>query len=548
MRVVKDRLWLVLKIGDGVAQSNLPASDGDTSSVDLLEGVSLDDKQSCTRLKALMRGVPGVWVGQEGDRLVLVTDAYGMLPVFSYRAGDTYYFFTHFPDLVAAVPSLSLTPDPAGIWEAMTFDLILGRRTVFQEICMFPPSSVIVIDCQTGTERVIPYDHLSFEKLSNITEVEAGAQVAELLESVLAGMAGDHFLLPLSGGVDSRLLATAMVKVFGPERITALTYACRPTSYEFVYAQRTCDILGIKDWRGYILTADSYLRSLRIFPERLGGGMSIAHGHLFDALSFKKNEWIGMTLVSGAFADAAGGYGAKPPELRSQPVEQSHYYRHLEKVDTSLHLGETKALIEQDIRDIYAGWQDGSVVETFDEYSYITQRQPRLLFAQSLLYQDILPAAQPFTDPDLAEFLLGLPYDLRHYKRAIRAAIRHLNVDLYKLPDISSKMIQESVFDWFDVYRGKVINNLSMLLTFAAGNRHLFFSPYQTECQDYNLRTSHRRLALDAIDTLQTYGLVSSGQAQILKKKPYRPYRGLLLPCIQYWAITIAAALKQFSG
>lgn len=548
MVIVKDRFWLVVKLNRDIIKANLSFRDQEHSSNGKLENIDLDDQQNYTHLKKRMLGHPAVGVDKNPERLVLVTDVYGMLPVFSYCNDNTYYFFSHFPDLINELPNLQLTPDSAGIWEAMTFDVILGRRTIFREIKMLPSSSVITIDLRTGMQSEVKYDNLTFEAISGIDERKAGKKAVELLKKALAKIKGDHFLLPLSGGVDSRLLAAVMVEVFGPDRITALSFACRPSSYEFVYAKKTCDILGIKDWRGHILTADSYLRSLQIFPHRFGGNLSISHGHLYDALQANKDKWAGMTLVSGAFADAAGGYGAKSPELCFQSVEESDYYRHLIKIDSVLHLGQTRACIEQDIKDIYNDWQNGSKAETFDEYAYVTQRQPRVLFPQSILYSDILPVGQPFTYPELSEFLFGLPFELRDYKRAIRAAIRHINPRLYKLPDISSKMMQDSWTDRLHIYSGKVLNNLNLLFTYIFNDRRLFFSPYQTECQDYNLRTSHRRLALEAIEVLQECGVISKEQGLILKKKTYRQYKGIHLACAQYWAITVAAALNQFSN
>lgn len=547
MIIVKDRFWLLIELNNGVLNGNFNFGDWQSFSGVKLRNEDLGHREYFRDLKAFMRGVAGVLVDQVGGRLTLATDAYGMLPVFYYQTDDTYYFFTHFPDLLDAFPDIILTPDPAGIWEGMIYDQILGGRTIFKEISMLPPSTMIAIDCRSGAKSMSAYDGLKFERISDIDEREAGQRVADLLKEVLARMEGDHFLLPLSGGVDSRLLAAAMVDLLGPDRITALSFACNSSSYEFIYAKKTCEILGIKDWRGHILTQESYLRSLKVFPSRFGGELSISNGHLYDALSTRMSEWAGKVLVSGAFADAAGGFHADPPEFRYKPVEESHYYRHLIKLDSFLRFGKSKEFIEQDIRDNHAHWQDGSTIMTFDEYAYITNRQPRMLFLQSLSYKDILPVVQPFADRDLSEFLFALPFELRRYKRAIRAAIRHINPEVYDLPDISSKMLHDSWPDRLHIYRGKVLNNLNLLLTCAFGDRKLFFSPYQTECQDYNLRTIHRRLALKCIDILLEYDVISSDQGCNLKKKPYKLYRGLHLACAQYWAITIAITLSKFA-
>ena len=542
----KNRFWMTLETGKSPESPRFGELGNGGETVSLPAGFNFSDSDSGPFFKNVMRGITGVMVYEGPDECKIITDAYGMLPVFCYGTGEKRYYFTHFPDLLEALPDITLSPDPVGIWEAMLYDVIFGTRTIFREIRMLPPSSVITVDAASGSESMERYDHLEFGRIEGKDLEEAGRRVAELLKGVLSKMTGERFLLPLSGGVDSRVLAAAAAAVFGSDRITALSFACRPSSYEFVYARKTCEILGIKDWRGHILTQDSYLRSLRVFPERFGGNLSISHGHLYDALQANRHEFQGMTLLSGAFADAAGGYHAEPPEMGALHVEESHNYRHVMKLDEAFCLKGVRDMVIQDIKDNFSEWRNGSTIETFDEYAYVTNRQPRVLFMQSLLYQDILKTEQPFTDPALSTFLFGLPYEMRAYKRGVRAAIKHLSGPLYRLPDISSKMIQDAFRDRLHIYRGKVINNLCRLATLATGDRHMFFSPYQTECQDYNLRVAHRKLVHGAVGTLKDYGVIDDEQCKVLSSRPNKQFGGGVMPCAQYWAITIAEALRRF--
>jgi len=507
------------------------------------DDLSTPSNSTAEQLRNELTGKSATIVSTSNNSITIVTDTYGTLPIYLYSKGSHHCFFSHFPDLLNKIAPNTLTPDNVGIWESMLYDATIHTRTIFKEITMIPTATCATINFLNKNLAMTKFNHLSFQSIEGMDSYEAGSAVAEKLKNSLSLYKDKRFLLPLSGGIDSRLLAGAMVEVFGPDRITALSFACSKNSYELKYAKNVCDVLGIKDWRTHILTNKSYMHSLEKLPMRLGGNLSISHGHLFDALSSSKGTLSEMTLVSGAFADAAGGYHASSPSVQ----QKSHYYRHLSSMDKILDLGNNKQEFLSDLDEVKKTWKDYSTIDSFDEYFYVTNRQPKVIFTQSLLYGDFLPVIQPFTNPNLSDYLFGLPYHLRSHKLSLRMAIFSISSKLFELPDISSKMIKRNTSDLAHIYRGKILNNLARLATRTTFDKHLFFSPYQTECQDYNLRTFHRKKVLAAFSDLEQKGIISTKQSKILRQKPYKQFGGGLLPCVQYWAITISETLKQFS-
>ncbi len=109
-------------------------------------------------------------------------------------------------------------------------------------------------------------------------------------------------------------------------------------------------------------------------------------------------------------------------------------------------------------------------------------------------------------------------------------------------------MLPDSFGSIYHVYRGKLINNAYRIMTALTCDRHLFFSPYQTESQEYNLRTTHREIARNAMTALRDYGIISDDQLRYLTRKPFKQFGGGVMNCAQYGAITIAEALKRFAG
>lgn len=535
--------------GDKIIEPNFSIDSEDYENSDILFNYLndfLNKKLSCREFYDLVRKNRGVWIGQEAKKYLIMTDIYGTVPAYLYQSNEIGAVFTHFQDLYENINDIKLTPDPVGITEALLFDNSINQSTNFKEINFLPPASIIIIDFKNGEKNTYSYSHFSLAELNGISQEEVGKSVAEKLINSLSEIETDRILLPLSGGIDSRLLAAALTNVYDPDRITALSFACKESSYEIKYAHKTCEILGIKDWRYTLLTDKSYERSESTLPYLLGGGLGIQHGHLYDTLlntNLPKIE--NFTLISGAFADAAGGYGAQLPDNQYNDFEQSFYFQKLITLNDWLSLDQVFEMIQNDIFELYTNWTHGSIIKTFDEYCYFTQRQSRCLFTQSMIYRNSFSVYQPFTDSDLSEFLIRLPYKYRKFKRGIRSALKYLNPELYKLPDISSLLPNESIKEMIYLYKGKVINNTCRILTWLTKDRYLFFSPYQTECQDYLLRTSHRQMALEAMQVLQQYGLLTYEQATKLNQKPYKQFGGGLLPTAQYWAITIASVLNK---
>lgn len=542
MKIIDNKLNLFVT---DTSLANLPLDDDEDKRMYNLIFSSWDVKNLTKKINELMINSDICRIYSNNGSVKIITDRFGRLPIYYYKDEKNLCIFTNFSTFFNTNFEKKLEVDSTGVWEASLFDIFLGSRTIFKNVKLIPTGSICTFDAHNNLsiEKYFNYD---FPKSMTFNEEEVVEAVIESLSSSLLKTNSDHFLLPLSGGIDSRLLAAILTKLFNPNKITAISFAAHPSSYEFRYAKRTCDILNIKDWRPILLTPDSYLRSLEVFPNRCGGNLSIAHGHLFDTIRQNSEEFSFMTLVSGAFADAAGGYGAKNISFREERSNDSNYYKYFEKFDKELSLTEHRDLILHEFEMNFDEWKQGCSIETFDEYLYVKTRQPRVLFTQSLLYTDILPVFQPFADSKVADLLFALPFEFRQYKKAFRLAIKQINPKLFELRDISSKMVNENFSDLLHIYRGKILNNTARLMTEACSDKILFFSPYQTENQDYNLRTCHRKLIIDSLDILREFKVINSQQQKILSQKPYKQFGGGVLTTFQYWSITIADTIKKY--
>ncbi|MDQ7818387.1 MAG: asparagine synthase C-terminal domain-containing protein [Melioribacteraceae bacterium] len=485
---------------------------------------------------------------ETSDAIEVITDRFGEYPVYKYQTQQELVLFSRFSDLVKHKADLRLTPNIAGIWESLIYDMTLNNGTIYNEIEIIPQGSIYRIYKDNFKTEIKYHEKYHFEKVSEYTLEEAGMKLSSLLCDELKTIDKKNIILPLSGGIDSRLLAILLSKLYQPEKIKVISFAGDKKSYELRYSKSICNTLGIKNWSSHLLDENTYLGFLDTVVSETGGMLSMMHGHLYDALKrkrcFEENEAV---LISGAFADAAGGYAAIKLNIDSDDLKHSSYFLRLQKLNSHLKIVDDYYLkILDDLQFLFNRWKEDSNIETFDEYFYVAQRQPKLLFALSALYSQFLKVHHPFVSAKIANFLFSMPFELRKYKSIIRSAVKFSHKQLYELPDISSKMISDNYKRKYHTIRGKVYNNLALIMTVLYGDRRLVFSPFQTESQDYLLRTSFRNLVYSSLSQLKEFGIINDRQFEVIYQKPYKQYGGGVITTMQYRAITLAKTLQSY--
>ena len=499
---------------------------------------------SNTALLKAMRNRNTVYIGHANNEFIVITDFFGQQPVYLYESNSFILVFTHFDDFFINFPDIQLSLDHTAIWENFIFDSSLCTRTIFNEISMLSPGTITTYSTLDLTTHSFRYYNYIFPLQRPSSIEEAAKNIFDLLHNSISKLSASSFLIPLSGGIDSRLLVSIFEDVWGADKLNTISFAANLRSFEIQYAKQVSSALNIDSWSSHILTSDSYIQSLDIIPQRFGGNLSISHGHLNTVLQNGKSMFSPESiLISGAFADAVSGYAVHgPPKVHS--LELSQPVRRLKSLNRALDLNYIYDAIYKDIWSIYSDFTAGSNINTFDEYFYITQRQHRIQFLQSALYSDTLPVINPYANPDIAEFLMGLPYEMRMDKSITRATLLLIGKNIHSIPDISSSKNRATVSKKFNLFRRKIVNNLSRSITLLLRDKHLFFSPYETESQDYNLRSSHRLLAISSLIEMHNLEILNQNQYKILSQKPIKQYGGWFLPCTQYWSITIHQILK----
>ena len=144
-----------------------------------------------------------IWDRRAGGRLVLARDRWGIKPLYYAHVGDTLVFGSEVKSFLH-VPGFRVNLDLEAATEYLTFQNVLGDRTLFDGVRTLPAGSMMVVEGNRGP-RVTRWWQPRFEATVDRGEAWYLAGVRELFEeAVRRQLMGD---VPvgsyLSGGMDS---------------------------------------------------------------------------------------------------------------------------------------------------------------------------------------------------------------------------------------------------------------------------------------------------------------------------------------------------------
>lgn len=149
-------------------------------------------------------------------RLLLARDRVGMKPLYYYRDGTRLLFGSEIKSLLAR-PGLDLDIDVQALDDYLTFGVIPGERSIFQQIRKLPPATTLTIDANDWGASPRCYWNLDVEPDNSKTVEDWLAMLeAKLRETVIAHQVSD---VPvgafLSGGLDSSAIVGVATEVSG---------------------------------------------------------------------------------------------------------------------------------------------------------------------------------------------------------------------------------------------------------------------------------------------------------------------------------------------
>jgi len=178
-----------------------------------------------------------------GPRAAIVTDRFGMFPVYCHAQDGTYAYSTSLRVLATLVrPACRL--DPAAVYEMLGLGMVLGNRTLLREVVLLPPATTVVLhQPEPAASRYWDWHGLSDpDRAPRGSGADLVHQTYDLIERAVLRAAADRQRVgvPLSGGLDSRMLCAVLAKNGVPFTAYNVNFG-----RETVVARRVAKTLGV---------------------------------------------------------------------------------------------------------------------------------------------------------------------------------------------------------------------------------------------------------------------------------------------------------------
>lgn len=370
-------------------------------------------------------------VSADGRSWTLWNDWNGSIPLYHAAMGEGRIASTLEPVAVAAGGYTENDFHEAAVVSLLLNGHFVGDWTLFKPLKVVRPDTVA--EWNDGGFRwtrlwsVAPSDqrwHHGWDELAEEMYERMRTPIARALRT------SGHWTLPLSGGVDSRLIAAVGVQ----ERIPMTAYTYGPATWkETLYAEQVARALNL-EWKRVDLGTDYLARYVPMWGDWFGSATHFHGMYQMPFLEAVRNE--PSPIVTGFIGDPHGGAqtaGMVPGDrtLLKRLTDKWHMWspenlREVFRPGIDRAVEEIEAELQSDY-DSVSGAPYQKIWMVF-QWSHVFG----FSFYQPMMYDYWKGVSTPFVDRDLARFTLSLP------RLALEG--RRLQVEMFKkhLPQVAS--------------------------------------------------------------------------------------------------------------
>ena len=383
--------------------------------------------------------VAAIW-DQRARKLTLVNDHLGLRPLYYAEYNNGHFAFSSGVRALLADPALPRDIDLVGIAQAVSYEYLLGDRTLLSQVQLLPPASILEFEDDHYTVRSYwKPQYAEFGSTRSEDEYLEGL-VYHLRQAMDRQAPGN---LPaginLSGGLDSRMIAGLLNngEVAGPLR--TYTFGI-PGCTDASYAREVAKV--VQSQHDFLELKPDYLLEHAQKGVRLVDGMGgVRHMHSLANLKYQA-ETVKL-IYTGFFIDQLIS-GQLVPEWLASFDDETAYRKLFTEVDRQYEPRLKEQLYTQAFRReisggfqesweaavaesksaIFANWHDNMLMERMRRF---TKNGDELLRSQVI-------CRTPFCDKDLVDYCLTLPPGLRVNRYLFTEAFARYFQDLAKIP------------------------------------------------------------------------------------------------------------------
>jgi len=381
--------------------------------------------------------VAAIW-DVRARKLWIVNDRFGLQQLF-YREDGKRLLFAGHTAAFQADPHYNPQVDRLALAEFLSFEHILGNRTLIADVKLLPPGSILTF--QNGQLSIRSYYDFQFvEDYQDRDEAWYVERWVHLMQqAVERRMRGDGPIgLQLSGGLDSRV----MLAMINHRRYPLHTFTFGvPGCDDARFAREAADRRGTI--HHFMELRPDYLRSVAEEGVKSTNGLkSCVHMHVLGALD--ETAKLVNVLYTGSLGDSImGGHiqrdllAVHQPEVLARMLfkryntcfdEESH-----SQLFSSNFYSQVKDAVFQEFSHVLKNSRAKISANVREHYSIRQSDRRWILEGQNLLRTQVV-VRTPFYDNDLVDFMLTVPPGLRFDSYLYIQGFIQAAPDLAKVP------------------------------------------------------------------------------------------------------------------
>lgn len=377
--------------------------------------------------------------------LLIANDRLGLYPLYYSQTSAGLVFASGVRALLMDA-QVSREVDRVAIQEYLTFDHILGQRTLLANVHLLPQGSLLSFSADEGLS-IRPYYDLHYETAYSLrSEADYFDELLALLRQAAQRQApgGLPAGLMLSGGLDSRMLLALFAEQGAETALQTFTWSI-PGSFDARYAAEAARKAG-QSHHFFELKPDWLLESSEKAVRITDGMGNLVNLHALATLE-QEADYASL-IYKGFMGDAMFGFGLRP-RFWSLYDQKTKFEVHLEayrdynvlSFDLPEHARiftpEFLQAVDGGLRSDYeAGILACNSPDMADQRCYfdLYQRVPRMTLNGVQVVRDRALVRLPFCDNDLVEFSARTPPFLRFERRIMDDAFIRAFPHLARIP------------------------------------------------------------------------------------------------------------------
>jgi len=404
-----------------------------------------------------------VIVDAEEKIVKLVSDPFGLNFLYYTRTDESFAFSSEMKLLLLHAPSLRQKINKYAFAEYVLLHYVLGNKTVFENIHLLGPASVLKFSLNTFDYEIEEY--LSFpSNYSKVVDYKRTLRKAkDLLVKSVNRRTFECTKLMLSGGLDSRLI---LASISPPKRkyLSCINFGnleCDDVRFARLFAQK----FGVR-YNFHEISPEMITKNMERYIWITEGGANHLGSYLLPSLEAESpttvlNGYLGDAIFGGSYLDKVDPHDfsiqnvfrklAMPERIQKLVFTTEFYNQIHECFDKSLEME----------AECYSAIQDDALKV---EYALMNNRGRRYINCGTIATKHYCPSLKPFFGKDFFDFYIRIPYNHRLKHKFYFDLIKQEYSEIASIPSTTTHFIgrtlERSIIDRLTLKLKSIIKSI----------------------------------------------------------------------------------------